>query len=119
MPSLYRSPTVLMCTHGRPQNTGNTGDWHSFPCNNNITTSTTHKGYNGVSKRKVTLLCYRRKRHAILLGIPIENVSDGPKEAGKRSRIECGDLKFGLGRVGAHFGADGRTAGFSVQEGEF
>lgn len=84
-----------------------------------ITTSTTHKGYNGDPKLKVTLLCYRRKRHAILLGISIKNVADGPKETGKRSRIECGDFQFGLSRVGAHFGADGRTARFSVQEGEF
>jgi hypothetical protein len=72
-----------------------------------------------VFQSKVTLLCYRRERQAILLGIPIQNVADGSKEAGKCGGVECSDFEFGLGRVGAHFGAHGRSAGFSVQEGEF
>jgi len=72
-----------------------------------------------VFQSKVTLLCYRRERQAILLGIPIQNVADGSKEAGKCGGIECGNFEFGLARVGAHFGTDGRSAGFRVQEGKF
>jgi len=94
-----------------------TEDWYSFLCNNNINERT--RATLEFRSKVTLLLCYRRERQAILLGIPVENVADGSKEAGERGGIKCSDFEFRLGRVGAHSGADGRSAGFSVQEGEF
>ena len=94
-----------------------TEDRYSLLCNNNIDDNA--QGLQWSFEAKSHWLCYRRERHAIFLGIPIENVADGPKEAGEGGCVECGDLEFGLGRVRVYFGADGCTAGFGVQEGEF
>jgi hypothetical protein len=91
-------------------------DRHSLLCNNNTNDA---QGLQWSLEAERHLLCYRREWHAIFLGIPIENVADGSKEASERGRVECGDFESRLGQVGAYFGADGRAAGFSVQEGEF